>query len=257
MRTPDYFTERLWAFVRGDVPAVEFEKWVYREPRLESELGAELYLVTVSASFSDREAVWSLRCALAVHARNRTSPNCTCIRLTSVAVVDMGSFDARPPAYEAGRKWSDQDVFRTLERVADRGSDFWWLWAARCSACGQAGLAYWIRGATERCLLHDAAGSTPAARNRRPGGTARERRSAVFSRAEVTGDMRRPGVFGRVRPSERGEEVPHGLRHPGGGRAGIPGLVVVAAIVGAPDGRGTGPAALVERADVLPRRCLG
>lgn len=42
MRTPDYFTERLWAFVRGDVPAVEFEKWVYREPRLESELGAEL-----------------------------------------------------------------------------------------------------------------------------------------------------------------------------------------------------------------------
>jgi hypothetical protein len=31
-------------------------------------------------------------------------------------------------------------------------------------------------------------------------------------------------------PSEWGQEVPYGLGYPGGGRAGIPGLVVVAAI---------------------------
>ncbi len=47
MRTPDYdVTERLWAFVRGDAPAAEFETWIYSEPRLEGELGEELYLQT-------------------------------------------------------------------------------------------------------------------------------------------------------------------------------------------------------------------
>ncbi len=147
MRTPpDDVTERLWAFVRGDAPAVEFEKWIYAEPRLESELGKDLYLATVSTNFSDREAVWSLRCALAVHTRRRPSPDCLCIRLKTLEIVDMGTFHAPQPAFDTDREWSDRDVFQSLEKVADRGPPFWWLWAARCRACGQG----WLIGQEER-----------------------------------------------------------------------------------------------------------
>lgn len=154
MSTPDDIIERLWAFVRGDVSVVEFEQWVYAEPRLESELGEELFLTAISTDFADREAVWSLRCALAAHARGRPAPDCLCIRLRALDVVDMGSFQAPPPAFEEGREWSHEDVFRSLERVADRGDPYWWLWAARCRSCGQG----WLIGSEERqndvfCML--------------------------------------------------------------------------------------------------------
>ncbi|MBF5042267.1 hypothetical protein FGE12_07640 [Aggregicoccus sp. 17bor-14] len=154
MRTPDDITERLWAFVRGDVPVPEFERWVYAEPRLESELGQALFLMAISTHFTDRAEVWSLRCALAAHARGRPSPDCCCIRLRTLDVVDMGHFQAPAPAFEAGREWSDGDVFRSLEQVAQRGDPYWWLWAARCRLCGQG----WLIGQEERqndvfCML--------------------------------------------------------------------------------------------------------
>ena len=159
MSAPADITEHLWAFVRGDVPVVAFEKWVYAEPRLEGELGAELFLTAISTDFANREAVWSLRCALAAHARGRVSPDCLCIRLRALDVVDMGHFQAPPPAFEAGREWTHKDVFRSLERVADRGDPYWWLWAARCRACGQG----WLVGQEERqndvfCLMRLDAG---------------------------------------------------------------------------------------------------
>lgn len=146
MSTVDPLTSVLWAFIRGDLSAVEFERWLYAQHRLESELGDELYLAAISTDFSNDEAVWALRCALAVHARGRPSPRCLCIRLKTVDVVDMGTFDAPQPAFEQGRAWCHDDVFRSLQKVADRGSASWWLWAARCRSCGQA----WLIGQEER-----------------------------------------------------------------------------------------------------------
>jgi hypothetical protein len=144
--TPDTLIEALWRFVRGDVPGTEFESWVYRETRLESELGGNLYLAAISTDFSKKGEVWGLRCALAPHARARSPSDCACLRLRDIDVVDMGTFQAPEPAFEADREWSDDDVLRTFERVKDRGSPRWWLWAARCRACGQG----WLVGTEER-----------------------------------------------------------------------------------------------------------
>jgi hypothetical protein len=146
MTTPAAILQALWKFVRGDSTAVEFERWVYGEPELEMELGKDLYLATISTNFSNKEAVWALRCALAAHARARSTVECLCIRLKDMDVVDMGTFDAPQPAFERDRQWSHEDVFRTLQTVKEHGAPLWWLFAARCRACGQA----WLVGAEER-----------------------------------------------------------------------------------------------------------
>jgi hypothetical protein len=61
----DPILQQLWRFVRDDVPAAQFEQWVYSEPDLESHLGCELYLLTISTNFADKDATWSIREALA------------------------------------------------------------------------------------------------------------------------------------------------------------------------------------------------
>jgi hypothetical protein len=52
----DPILQQLWRFVRDDVPAAQFEQWVYSEPDLESHLGCELYLLTISTNFADKDA---------------------------------------------------------------------------------------------------------------------------------------------------------------------------------------------------------
>jgi hypothetical protein len=63
--------------------------------------------------------------------------SCECSALGDFAVVGMGS-DGR-----------DERIFATLERVADHGAHAWWLYASRCSACGQD----WMVAQEER--IHD------------------------------------------------------------------------------------------------------
>jgi hypothetical protein len=138
--------EAIWRFVRRDLRTSEFETWIYGEPDLEPLLGPELHLATLSTDFANREAVRTLRIAMAAFARARWPLDCLCIRLRDLDVVDMGYFPAPEPAFEGGREWSHEDVFRTLEVVAKRGAPLWWLGAARCRACGQA----WLVGQEER-----------------------------------------------------------------------------------------------------------
>ena len=52
--------------------------------------------------------------------------SCECSTLSYFAVVGMGDSEGR-----------DQRIFATLEEVAKHGGDAWWLYASRCSACGQ------------------------------------------------------------------------------------------------------------------------
>ena len=53
--------QQRWRFVPWDVPAAQFEQWVYSEPDLESHLGCELYLQTISTNFADKRATCSIR----------------------------------------------------------------------------------------------------------------------------------------------------------------------------------------------------
>ncbi|WP_086735002.1 hypothetical protein [Erythrobacter colymbi] len=63
--------------------------------------------------------------------------SCECSTLGDFAVVGMGG-DGR-----------DERVFSTLMEVAKHGGDAWWLYASRCSACGQD----WMIAQEER--IHD------------------------------------------------------------------------------------------------------
>ncbi len=146
MMEQDIILQQLWGFVRGDIAATDFEQWVYGEPNVERHLGDDLYLATISTDFCDKNATWSIRDALARHARSRSTQACFCIRLQDLAVVDMGSFDAPEPAFESDREWSHDDVFASLDEVKTRGEPRWGLWAARCRACKQG----WLVGADER-----------------------------------------------------------------------------------------------------------
>ncbi len=136
----------LWRFVRGDESARVFEHWAYDEPTLEARLGGDLYLELISADFRDAEAVWSLRDRLGAYVRSLPGPDCRCIRLRDLDIVDMGWFRAPAPAFEQDREWSHEDVMGTLVEVRRRSEPYWWLWAARCTACGQG----WLVGSEER-----------------------------------------------------------------------------------------------------------
>jgi hypothetical protein len=136
----------LWKFVRGDEPPQVFERWAYQEPTLESRLGADLYLELISTDFRNAEAVWSMREQLGSYVRSLPGPRCRCIRLRDLDIVDMGWFRAPAPAFEQDREWSHEDVMDSLAEVRRRGEPHWWLWAARCTACGQA----WLVGSEER-----------------------------------------------------------------------------------------------------------
>ena len=63
--------------------------------------------------------------------------SCECSTLGEFAVIDMGG-DGR-----------DERVFATLAKVTKHGGDAWWLYASRCSACGQD----WMVAQEER--IHD------------------------------------------------------------------------------------------------------
>jgi hypothetical protein len=138
----DPILQQLWRFVRGDIPAAQFEQWAYRDADLESHLGFELYLETISTDFSD---TWSIRVALARHARSRSDADCLCIRLRDTDFVGMG-FDMRPTPAWSDRDLSYKDVFQRLTKVRARGEAYGWLWAARCQICGQG----WLVGNEEQ-----------------------------------------------------------------------------------------------------------
>jgi hypothetical protein len=63
--------------------------------------------------------------------------SCECSTLGDFAVVGMGG-DGR-----------DERIFATLTEVTKHGGDAWWLYASRCSACGQD----WMVAQEER--IHD------------------------------------------------------------------------------------------------------
>ena len=64
--------------------------------------------------------------------------SCECSTLGDFAVVGMGDREGR-----------DERVFATLVEVAKHGGDAWWLFASRCSSCGQD----WVIAQEER--IHD------------------------------------------------------------------------------------------------------
>lgn len=128
----EQFADTLWRFVRGDMPASEFEAWVYRDETIETFLGPEAYLDLISADFGSEKSTPEIR----LHLKNLLLENipdqaCQCVRLADSAIVDMGEHE---------------EIFKTLTRTYERGEPYWWLYTCQCSQCS----THWLVGSEER-----------------------------------------------------------------------------------------------------------
>lgn len=115
----------LWRFIRGDMPAPEFEAWAYDDTTIEGVLGVDLYAKLVSTPFVSAKAVDRFTDLLRLFAERVDTFECRCLRVANVALID---------------KADREEVFRTLERIRERGEPFSWLSAYRCTQCEQAWL---------------------------------------------------------------------------------------------------------------------
>lgn len=124
--------ENIWKFIRGDMLASDFEKWVYADPTLENLFGKLLHLEIISANFSSKDMVFQLKTTLKEFATSLTNPSCMCLQLSNIAVIDMGD--------------ESEEVFATLDKIRKRGKPYWWLSVYKCYECQQS----WLVAQEER-----------------------------------------------------------------------------------------------------------
>ena len=116
----------IWTFVRGDMEAADFERWLYANSSLEGELGAQFYLDVISADYANKLAAGDVKASLEDYAEENTDRRCECLTL--------GDF------YRIFTNEEWEKVFKTFEKRAERGEPFWWISAHQCTACGQGWL---------------------------------------------------------------------------------------------------------------------
>ena len=126
-------TEKIWAFVRGDMSPTAFERWLYSETSLENLFGRDLYMEAIAANYADRAAVEEIRNKLAAYARSASPLRCQCVPLPRTSVLDMGDTNA-------------DAFFSTLDEQKERGEPYWWLSLYQCREC----LTWWLVAQEER-----------------------------------------------------------------------------------------------------------
>lgn len=119
----DPMLERLWHFLRGELPPCDFEAWICADPTLEGRLGSELYAAALDADYRSAEAIEKLQDELRSFARTTSPFECRCIELRDLAVVELSD--------------AHQDIFRTLDEIKRRGAAIWWLSFQQCRACDE------------------------------------------------------------------------------------------------------------------------
>jgi hypothetical protein len=130
--------QRIWQFIRGDLPTAEFESWLYNSKGLENLLGRkgkegnELYQDLMFANFKDENKLGEVKKNLQVFLREHFPLNCECVNVPDFAVVDEGS-----------EYWCR--IFATLTRIKTHESR-WWLNLFLCDECGD----YWLHAQESR-----------------------------------------------------------------------------------------------------------
>ncbi|MCE9635663.1 MAG: hypothetical protein K8T90_08160 [Planctomycetes bacterium] len=144
MNDQDARTELLWRFVRGDTSPATFEQWVCTTPELEPELGPNLYMQAISASYGRADEVDAVRKEIESFLVTCRPAPCACLEMRDLQVLPMGQHERQ---------------LRTFVEMKPHGKPLWWLDLERCSACGQ----WWLMAAEERkndvyCLrrMHEA-----------------------------------------------------------------------------------------------------
>lgn len=127
MQLDQIMIQRIWEFIRGDLPVDLFERWVYEPGDLEDRIGQQLFLDIVSVDFKSRSEVSLLKKKLEEIMLKNHTLICECITLKNLAVTDMGT--------EKERK-----LWKTLREVKSYGEERWWLALYLCDKCQQ----YWL-----------------------------------------------------------------------------------------------------------------
>ena len=116
----------IWTFVRGDMEAADFERWLYANSSLEGELGGRFYLDVISADYANKLAVGDIKASLEDYAEENTARRCECLTLCEF--------------YRISTLGEGEVVFKKFAKRAERGEPFWWISAHQCTACGQGWL---------------------------------------------------------------------------------------------------------------------
>ncbi|MBC7283497.1 hypothetical protein [Hoeflea sp.] len=80
----------LWRFARGDMPAKDFESWIYQSTTIEDELGERDYLDVISIDYKISEQTRSFRQTLL--AILPAPADCDCHTLCDTDFIEMGEW---------------------------------------------------------------------------------------------------------------------------------------------------------------------
>ncbi len=125
----------LWKFVRGDVNANEFEKWLYNETALETAFEDESYLILIGCDFRSKEDTYKIKAS--IRSVLEVGENCRCLAVRDLDNIEMGG------------DWFFEKFFATLTKLASPPTKQWWLYISRCNAC----CTNWLVAQEER--IHD------------------------------------------------------------------------------------------------------
>ncbi|MBU0490301.1 MAG: hypothetical protein KKA73_19035 [Chloroflexi bacterium] len=111
--------ERLWKFVRGDTPTVEFEQWVYDTPTLEQLFGPDMYLELISLDYRDPMETVRLPDRLRSWLDEHVPRDCECITWQDK--------EKNPEGYETANLGADFTILKSRTP---------WLDLIQCLHCG-------------------------------------------------------------------------------------------------------------------------
>ena len=78
----------LWKFVRGDISADDFEKWLYNEAALEMAFEDEAYLTLIGCNFRNKEDTFTLK--VSIRSALEVGENCHCSAVRDLDNIEMG-----------------------------------------------------------------------------------------------------------------------------------------------------------------------
>jgi len=131
MALPSKVFDQCWLFIRGDLAANDFEKWVYATTELQEIFSEDFYMHLISTDFSSSGPVFVLKEKLEDAINELAVRDCDCHTLPSLADVGMGQHN---------------QIFKSLNEKAKYGEPLWWLWLAQCTACEE----FWMIASEER-----------------------------------------------------------------------------------------------------------
>lgn len=121
----------LWCFARGDMPAVEFETWLYanhEDAQLEASCGPDLLLALLETPYGSEEHVHHARSTTRAQLLQSEPLKCRCPTWRDVEALPLGLDTAT-------MQQANLDDYFRYSVIARRTP---WLECVECRECGQA-----------------------------------------------------------------------------------------------------------------------